>query len=205
MSEFTVNTTHRDDATEWRRLALVGALVVSVTLLASCSVWDWTKSKFSSPPPVVQAAPAPAPEPVPPPPPPAPVVPMPAPPPAPTPIMPPPPMTAMPLAAEPPRAAVPTPPRAAPAAPATGIREGRYAVQVGVFLVAANAETIRARVAAQLADEPSLADGERVVRSVKKGERTHVVVGDVADRRAAEALAARLRTVLRQDVAVFQR
>ena len=208
MSEFTVKANHRDDATGWRRLGLASALVVSVALLPSCSVWDWTKNKFSSPPPVVQA-PAPAPEPVPPPPPPAaPVVPMPAPslPPAPTPIMPPPPMTAMPLVAEPPRAAMPVPaPRAAPAAPASGIREGRYAVQVGVFLVAANAETIRTRVAAQLADEPSLADGERVVRSVKKGERTHVVVGDVADRRAAETLAVRLRTVLRQDVAVFQR
>ena len=122
-------------------------------------------------------------------------------PPTPMPIAPPPSVAAMPLPAEAPRA-VPMP---APAAPAAGLRQGRYGVQVGVFLVAANAETIRARVAAQLAADPALTEEDKLVRSVKKGERTYVVVGDLADRRAAEELAARLRTVLRQDVVLFQR
>lgn len=204
MSEIKDNASHRDDGPAWRRLALTGALAVSVVLLPSCGVWNWTRGKFSSsPPPAAVAPPAPAPAPAAPtvt----APVVPMPEPtlPPAPTPIVSPPTVAAMPLASEPPGATVPMP---VPVTPAAGIRQGRFAVQVGVFLVAANAETIRARVASQLAADPSLAEGDKVVRAVKKGERTHVVVGDVADRRAAEDLAARLRTVLGHDVVVFQR
>lgn len=204
MSEFKHKTSHREEgASASRRLALSIALAASAALLPSCGVWDWTKSRFSSSPP--PAAPAPAPVPAPPAPvAQAPVVPMPEPslPPAPTPIVPPPSVAAVPLASEPPRSAVPMP---VPAAPAADMRQGRYAVQVGVFLVAANAESIRTHVAAQLAADPSLAPGEKIVRNVKKGERTHVVVGDVADRRAADDLAARLRTVLRQDVVVFQR
>ena len=196
--------TIRRDAAAWRRLALTGALAGAMVMLPSCSAWNWTKQKlgFSPPqPPEIFPAPAPAPAPV------APVAPAPvAPvaepslPPTPMPIAPLSPMTAMPIPPEAPRAAMPAPP-----APSGAMRQGRYGVQVGVFLVASNAETIRARVASQLAGESTLDEADRVVRSVKKGERTHVVVGDVADRRAAEELAARLRNVLRQDVVVFQR
>jgi cell division protein FtsN len=194
----------RRDAAAWRRLVLTGALAGAVVMLPSCSAWSWTKDKLGfgpPPPPEIFPAPAPAPTAAAPvaPPPVAPVA-EPSLPPTPMPIAPPPPVAATPLPAEAPRAAMPVPP-----APSGVLRQGRYGVQVGVFLVAANAETIRARVASQLAGEPTLDDADKVVRSVKKGQRTHVVVGDVADRRAAEELAARLRSVLRQDVVVFQR
>lgn len=82
---------------------------------------------------------------------------------------------------------------------------GRYAVQIGVFLVPSNAETIRARIQERLANERTLKPSDKEVRSLKKGQRTYVVVGDVPDRNAAEFLAARLRLLLDQDVVVFKR
>jgi hypothetical protein len=65
------------------------------------------------------------------------------------------------------------------------------------------AESTRARVAQQLASNaPALAEADRTPRVERRGNRSYVLVGDFADRDAAEALAGRLRAVLRQDVVV---
>lgn len=93
--------------------------------------------------------------------------------------------------------------RAAPAPPAP-LAPGRWAVQVGVFAVAANAERDRARVAARLASADLPAE-QRVVRVERIGNRSHVLVGDLPDREAARALAAQLRRALNQDVVVLRR
>jgi hypothetical protein len=62
------------------------------------------------------------------------------------------------------------------------------------------AESTRARVARQLAhDAPQLPAAPRVERT---GNRSYVVLGDFADRESAEALADRVRAVLRQNVVV---
>lgn len=81
---------------------------------------------------------------------------------------------------------------------------GRWAVQVGVFAVARNADTIRARVDQQLGGA-ELDASERVTEVVQRDGRAHVLVGDLQDRAAAQKLAARLRSVLNQDVVLFQR
>lgn len=73
---------------------------------------------------------------------------------------------------------------------------GRWSVQVGVFAVAANADALRARVAARLPDA--------TVRTVRRDARVHVLVGEAADRAAAQQLAQQLRTSLRQDVVLFR-
>lgn len=107
-------------------------------------------------------------------------------------------------AAEPaPKPAVERSKNAAPASPAP-LAPGRWAVQVGVFAVAANAERDRARVAARLASA-DLASAQRVVRVERIGSRSHVLVGDLPDRDAAQALAAQLRRALNQDVVVLRR
>jgi cell division protein FtsN len=92
---------------------------------------------------------------------------------------------------------------AAPPSPAP-LGPGRWAVQVGVFAVAANAERDRARVAARLASA-DLPAAQRVVRVERIGSRSHVLVGDLPDRDAAQALAAQLRRALNQDVVVLRR
>jgi len=118
-------------------------------------------------------------------------------PPAPQPIEPPPaPVTAAPL---------PSPAaHSAPIPPAQPLARGHYAVQVGVFFVHDNALTIRDRIASKLANEPSLSVSERVVRDIKKGKRTYVVVGSTTNAQEAEALAQRLHTILGQGVTVFR-
>ena len=191
----------------FRSAPRVVLLCSAATLLSSCTAWQWTKDKLGMgrPPeattvtvpslPPATPAPAPAAGPVSAP---APVL-EPVPVPAPLPLPQSSAIAATPLPSEPPRAQM------APSPPSSDLARGRYAVQVGVFLVAANAETIRARVATQLAADNSLDPAERVVRSVKKGDRTYVVVGDARDRAAAESLAQRVRAALRQDVAIFQR
>lgn len=97
-------------------------------------------------------------------------------------------------------------PRAAPAAaPSTRAAvqtaaTGRWSVQVAAFATSTMAESTRARVAQQLAQSaPNLATEPRVARL---GNRSYVLLGDFADRESAEALAGRLRAVLRQDVVV---
>jgi cell division protein FtsN len=74
-------------------------------------------------------------------------------------------------------------------------------VQVGVFAVARNAETARARTAERLADAGIAGTS---VRTVERQGRTHVVVGALPDRAGAQQLAARLRSVLQQDVVLFR-
>ncbi|MCU0952741.1 MAG: SPOR domain-containing protein [Burkholderiaceae bacterium] len=62
--------------------------------------------------------------------------------------------------------------------------------------MAANADALRARVAARLPDA--------TVRTVRRDARVHVLVGEAADRAAAQQLAQQLRTSLRQDVVLFR-
>ncbi|MDZ7653797.1 MAG: SPOR domain-containing protein [Burkholderiaceae bacterium] len=78
---------------------------------------------------------------------------------------------------------------------------GRWSVQVGVFAVARNAEAARSRTAERLADAGIAGTS---VRTVERDGRTHVVVGALPDRAGAQQLAARLRTVLQQDVVLFR-
>lgn len=118
---------------------------------------------------------------------------------------------AQPAAAAPVTEAAPKPPapanatadRAAPVS-TEPLAPGRWAVQVGVFAVAANAERDRARVAARLAST-EVAAAQRIVRVERIGNRSHVLVGDLPDREAALALAAQLRRALNQDVVVLRR
>jgi len=76
-------------------------------------------------------------------------------------------------------------------------------VQVAAFATESMAESTRARVAQVLAqDAPNLASGDRAPRVERYGNRSYVLLGDFTDRDSAEALAGRLRAVLRQDVVV---
>lgn len=188
--------------------------VCAITALSACGLMDSARTRWSSTP-TSDAQPAPAPITqatreapwVPPP-----VAPTVAPLPEPTPIEPLTPIAVEPLRVEPVLAPPPAPAPAGPAAaaiavlpPAPDLARGRFAVQVGVFLVEANAQTIAVNTRAKLAADTGLADSDKIVRTVKKGERTYVVVGDAPERSAAESLAQRLRSVLGQDVVVFQR
>jgi len=92
--------------------------------------------------------------------------------------------------------------KAIPAAAPTG----RFAVQVAVFAVASNAETIRARVTDQLAQAASdLPADQRTARVERRGERSYVLVGDAADPASAQSLADRVRNALKQEVVVYRR
>lgn len=83
---------------------------------------------------------------------------------------------------------------------------GRYAVQIAAFAVNANAEATRDRINSRLAAAgDQLQPSERVAQVMRIRDRSYVLVGDSADRAGAEALAARLRQVLNQDVAVMRR
>lgn len=85
--------------------------------------------------------------------------------------------------------------------PAPASAAGRWSVQVGVYAVARNAESARARTAQRLADAGIAGTS---VRTVERDGRTHVVVGALPDRAGAQQLAARLRIVLQQDVVLFR-
>lgn len=103
-------------------------------------------------------------------------------------------------------AAAPVAPVVSPAATPVVPSGERWSVQVGVFAVEDNAKTLRERVAAQLA--AALADAplsERTPRVERRGNRHFVLVGNVADRNAAAALAARVRAALGHDVVVVRR
>jgi hypothetical protein len=84
---------------------------------------------------------------------------------------------------------------------ANGAAAGRWSVQVGVFAVAQNAETIRARVAQRLLERPLPG---ATLRTARRDGRIHVLVGDLPDRAGAQRLAAQLRELLQQDVVLFQ-
>ena len=172
------------------------------------------------PPPAAVPVPPPAPPPPPPPPPSPPpaaasrVAPVPVPAPRPAPATAPAPSAATaprvaaapaPAPAAAPRAAAPAPAKAAAAVAARPVTPGHYTVQIAAFAVAANAETTRDRVNARLAAAGAqLQPGERVAQVARIGDRSFVVVGDSADRTAAEDLARRLRPILNQDVAVIR-
>lgn len=94
------------------------------------------------------------------------------------------------------------PPASAPADDlANGAAAGRWSVQVGVFAVAQNAETIRARVAQRLLERPLPG---ATLRTARRDGRMHVLVGDLPDRASAQRLAVQLRELLQQDVVLFQ-
>jgi cell division septation protein DedD len=95
------------------------------------------------------------------------------------------------------------PSQSAAGAPVLGpaFTPGRWSVQVGVFAVPANAQAVRSRVAQRLA-QAGLGVEPRVERI---GDREHVLVGKMPDRASAQALAARLRQLLGQDVVILRR
>jgi len=114
--------------------------------------------------------------------------------------------TAHPLATRVVTAPPPAVPRAEPShtsltrTPAQSPATKRWSVQVATFSTPAMAESARSRIAQQLThDDPNLTAAPRVERF---GNRSHVLLGDFGDRESAEALAGRLRAVLRQDVVV---
>lgn len=186
-----------------QKLALAGSDDVEVERITPEMI-----ARMTPPPAPPASVPAAAAEPArpvvevpPPPPPPAPaaVTPLPAaPPPAsPAPAAAPPPATSGPVAAVAPPAAatgrVPTP------ATAGG---GRWWVQIAAFAVDSVAQSVRTRVAEQLAQGAADLPAPRVER---RGNRSFVLVGDFDDRAAAEAAAERVRRALRQDVVVERR
>ncbi len=114
------------------------------------------------------------------------------------------------VAGPPAESAAPRPTEAAPAArpsqPGGGVAApqpapGRWSVQVGVFAVPANAQAVRSRVAQRLT-QAGLGVEPRIERI---GDRTHVLVGELPDRAAAQALGAQLRQLLGQDVVILRR
>ncbi len=98
-------------------------------------------------------------------------------------------------------AAGPSPPGGGAAARGPASARGPWSVQVGVFAVPANAQAVRARVAQRLA-QAGLGIEPRIERI---GDREHVLVGELPDRAAAQALAEQLRRLLRQDVVILRR
>lgn len=107
-----------------------------------------------------------------------------------------------------PRAATSAAPAATAAAPAAVATPAaaRWMIQVGVFAVPENAETVRQQVAKQLAQ--GLADvpaPDRTPRVETRGNRHFVLVGDAPDRTAAETFAARVRRALKHDVVIVRR
>ncbi|MFN7572203.1 MAG: septal ring lytic transglycosylase RlpA family protein [Betaproteobacteria bacterium] len=99
-----------------------------------------------------------------------------------------------------PAGAEPTPPPRAPAA-APAAAAGGWAVQLGAFAQAANAESLRDSLATAL----QRAGQELAPRIEHDGSVYRVLVGDAADRTAAAALAARLESLLARDVALYRR
>ncbi|MDZ7652474.1 MAG: SPOR domain-containing protein [Burkholderiaceae bacterium] len=122
------------------------------------------------------------------------------------------PAPAAPVALPPAVAAIPPAPPASAAEPLTApvppravvdLAPGRYAVQVAAFMTPASAEAQRSRTATALrAAALPEADATRVL---KLNDRYFVLVGDVADRAQADALAAQVRAAVRHDVVIFRR
>lgn len=151
----------------------------------------------AAPPAAVAAPVATAPSPA------APVALPPAPPPAPLPAPAPVPVPVPPPAVAP-VAAVATAPATAPApSAASELAPGHHAVQVGVFMTPASAESQRSRVAAQLR-AAALPEAE-ATRVLRRDDRYYVLVGDLVERAQAEALAAQVRQALQRDVLIFRR
>lgn len=100
------------------------------------------------------------------------------------------------LPATPPTATpLPNPPAATAAVPSG------WAVQLGAFAQATNAESLRDSLAAAL----QRAGNDLAPRVEHDGSVYRVLVGNAADRAAAAALAARLESLLARDVALYRR
>jgi rare lipoprotein A len=99
-----------------------------------------------------------------------------------------------------PAGAAPNPPQQ-PSIPTQAAPAGGWAVQLGAFAQAANAESLRDSLATAL----QRAGQELAPRIEHDGSVYRVLVGDAADRAAAAALAARLESLLARDVALYRR
>lgn len=84
--------------------------------------------------------------------------------------------------------------QAAPAAPT-----GRWAVQLGVFSVAANAQALAAHAGVLLGMNADLPDHQRAPRIERDGALYRVLVGSLPDRAAAREAAARLAELLARE------
>jgi hypothetical protein len=102
-----------------------------------------------------------------------------------------------------PTAAVPAAAMVAPAREAKTDPGGRFAVQVASLRVASAAQSVRDRVAQQLAGSELAAQPVHVL--ALPSDRAVVLVGGTDDRAQADQLAERLRQLLRQDVLVIRR
>lgn len=84
---------------------------------------------------------------------------------------------------------------ASPAAPT-----GRWAAQIGVFTVAANAQALAAHAGVLLGFDDKLADAQRRPRVEHDGRVYRVLVGQLPDRVAAREFAAQLAELLAREV-----
>jgi rare lipoprotein A len=98
-------------------------------------------------------------------------------------------------------AAVPLPPAPRAAAP----NDPRWSVQLGAFTLPANAESLRDRIAQELARIATGADAVDAPRVERHGSIFRVLIGDLVDRAAALALAQRLERMLNREATVFAR
>jgi cell division septation protein DedD len=98
-------------------------------------------------------------------------------------------------------------PMTAPAATPPALAASRWSVQLGAFAQAANAESLRDRIAEELARNagaiPDPADHKPRVEH--HGSIFRVLIGDLVDRAAALQLAQRLERVLSRETTVFSR
>jgi rare lipoprotein A len=104
-----------------------------------------------------------------------------------------------------PAAPLPAPPSPAPsAASAASAAPGIWSVQLGAFALAANADELRERIAVLLAspEADDLSPSARQPRVEREGEVHRVLIGALADRPAAQQLAARLQQLLGRDTAL---
>jgi len=92
-----------------------------------------------------------------------------------------------------------------PASSSSPAPAGRWAVQLGAFGVAANAEALRARVAVLLVQNDATLAAEASPRVETDGTLHRVLAGAFADRPAAAQLAARLERALDRETALYQR
>ncbi len=102
----------------------------------------------------------------------------------------------------------PAPNATAPAATAptaTAPNETRWSVQLGAFAQAANAESLRDRIAQELARIATGADAVDQPRVERHGSIFRVLIGDLVDRAAALALSHRLERMLNRETTVFAR
>lgn len=83
---------------------------------------------------------------------------------------------------------------AAPAAPT-----GRWAVQLGVFSIASNAEALAAHAGVLLGVSPALPENQRVPRIERDGALYRVLVGSLPDRELARQLAQQVTQLLARD------